>query len=709
MDLINITACDREPIHIPGAIQPHGLLLVADRASLSVNMAAGDIEGRLGAGDWLFRPLSDFIGVALAARAAGAPEGPAGLFLGRIETAGAERLDVSVHATADALFVEFEPASTDPSPAAFVLSELEAATTEFQNTDNIQELCDVAAKKFRALTGFDRVMVYRFLDDESGRVVAESRREDLGSFLHHHFPASDIPRQARALYVRNLVRTIPTIDYQAAPLRPPGPAAALDMSDCALRSVSPIHLQYLRNMGVCASASVSIVTGGRLWGLIACHNMQPLGLPHDARSVCRALAVALAQQIKAREERETYREQMRLTNLSAGLVEVLAREGPLHEAVSNHLAELARMLRSDGVAILRGSDLIASGEGPKNQEISALARWIASRGKTSFSTDRLAQLYPEAAAYRARASGVAAAVLSFEEPWLILWFRAEKIEIVKWAGNPHKDAQAGAAGELTPRASFEMWSETVLGRARDWSLAEIEAAGRLASAVLEARQNWRVRDLNRRLTDTLKDKDLLLEQKQYLIGEVNHRVQNSLQLVSSFLTLQGMQSQDANLRGSIDEANRRIGAVALLHRRLYRGDQIEIVELSRYFEELVADAIVALGSGWAEHITLDLAPVSASTDQAVVLGLILTELLINANKYAYGGAPGPVALKLGEEHGRLRLVLSDKGAGKGPAARKGFGARMLEALVSQLGGELTYEDNKPGLRVTLSAPLRGPA
>ncbi|PNG27735.1 histidine kinase dimerization/phosphoacceptor domain -containing protein [Methylocella silvestris] len=708
MDLINITACDREPIHVPGAIQPHGLLLVAGRESLSVNMAAGDVEGRLGAGDWLSRPLSDFIGEAWAARAAETPEGPAGLFLGRIETAGAERLDVSVHATKDVLFVEFEPASTDASPAAFVLSELEAATTEFQNTDNIQQLCDVAAEKFRALTGFDRVMVYRFLDDDSGRVVAESRCEDLGSFLHHHFPASDIPRQARALYVRNLVRTIPTIDYQAVPLRPSGPTAALDLSDCALRSVSPIHLQYLRNMGVCASASVSIVTGGRLWGLIACHNMQPLGLTHDARNVCRALAVSLAQQIKAREEAETYREQLRLTNFSAGLVEVLAREGSLNDAVSNHLAELARMLRSDGVAILRGADLIAGGEGPKNHEISALARWIVSRGKTSFSTDRLAQLYPEAAAYRAPASGVVAAVLSFEEPWLILWFRAEKIEIVKWAGNPHKDPQAGAAAELTPRASFEMWSETVFGRARDWSLAEIEASAQLASAVLEARQNWRVRDLNRRLTDTLRDKDLLLEQKQYLIGEVNHRVQNSLQLVSSFLTLQGMQSQDSSLRAAIDEANRRIGAVALLHKRLYRGDQIEILELSRYFEELVADAIIALGSGWTENITLDLAPVSASTDQAIALGLILTELLINANKYAYGGAPGPVVLKLSEEHGNLRLVLSDRGAGKAPAARKGFGARMLEALVSQLGGELTYEDNKPGLRVTLSAPLRGP-
>jgi len=700
---LDLTDCDREPIHIPGSIQPHGVLLVADATSLAVRHIAGDPTRLPGAPTVAGAPIGRFIGERLAELAVAVQPGAAGLYLGQIEIASGA-LDASAHRTGDTLLIDIEPATDERSSASSILAELETATTALREADTLRTLYDLAAREFARITCFDRVMLYRFLPDDTGRVEAESVKPGLQSFLHHHFPASDIPVQARALYVRNLVRVIPDVDYRPQPLLPT-PEGDIDLSDSGLRSVSPIHLQYLRNMGIRASASVSIVVDGRLWGLVACHNLTPLGITYDRRSACRALAATLAQQIKAKEELDAYREQIRLGGFASNLVSVLSRDGPLADALANHIDDIRRMLNGDGVAVVREGELITAGSVPPKDAIHTIARWIVGRGtRPVFATDCLGTAFPDAAPYSTEASGVLAAILAPELPWMILWFRAEEIQVVDWAGNPHKD-DASPGAMLTPRASFAAWSETVRGRARTGSAPEVEAARRMRTAVLEERQNWRVRDLNRQLTAILRDKDLLIAQKQYLVGEVNHRVQNSLQLVSSFLGLQRRSSDDPQLQTALDEAVRRINSVAVLHRRLYRGDSVEQVDLSRYLEDLAHDALTAAGDGWADQFDIDLAPVSVATDSAIPLGLIVTELIINANKYAYGGRPGPLVIRLAQRPGAFQLSVADRGSGR-VSARKGFGSRMIDIMVSQLGATLAYEDNAPGLRATVTMPLK---
>lgn len=701
-----LTVCDREPIHIPGSIQPHGMLLAVSVQDGVVRRVAGDVEGRLGGADWRDAPLAAVVGEVLAAQALAVPLGPHGGYLGRIDGVAGEALDVSAHRDGDWILVELEPVPSASRPATLVLADLELSAAEFEQADSLRDLAEAAAKAFRRLTGYDRVMVYRFLDDESGRVLAEAKADGQHAFLNHHFPATDIPRQARALYVRNLVRVIPDVNYAPSPLRPPEePGAALDLSDSALRSVSPIHLQYLRNMGVGASASFSVVIDGVLWGLIACHNETPLNLGFETRSAGRALARALSRQIKAKDEAENYRERLRLRSFEDDVVGLLSREGSLDNALSRHLNEVQLMLRGDGVAVVRGGELIVGGATPHETEVRALAEWLVGRGGDPvFASDRLETEYPRAEGFRQHGSGVLSLVLSTEEPWLILWFRAEQVEVVEWAGNPHKVVDGGEDQPLTPRSSFEAWREVVQGRSRRWTLPEVEAAGRLGHAVREVRQSYRLKDLNRRLSETLKDKDMLLEQKQYLMGEVNHRVQNSLQLVTSFLSLQARTSESQELKDGIAEANRRLAAVALVHRRLYRGDQIETVDAARYLEELVADTVSALGRDWAGHIKLELRPTLMPIDRALSLGLVLTELIININKYAYGGKPGPVSVRLEEERANVVLTVADKGSGKA-TPRQGFGSRMMQALVGQLGGDIAFSDNKPGLKATLTAPV----
>ena len=704
---MDLTSCDREPIHTPGSIQPYGMMLVVDAASLDVIHVAGDVETRLGVCAWEGEALHHLLGRELSADViAAVSDGFRGGFAGQLIAASGEILDVTASRSGPWLIVELQDASVSRLSAAIVMDRVAAAADRFTWAPSMFELCDRAAKEFRRLTEFDRVMAYRFREDDSGEVLAEDRLENLQPYLNHRFPASDIPQQARALYVRNKSRVIPDACYRPAVFRPfwtsPFP---LDMAECELRSVSPLHLQYLRNMGVRASASFSIIVDGQLWGLIACHHGAVRALLYDIRAACHILVDSLSRQVKAKEEAEGLRQRIRLRGFEDDIVALLSRTGPLVADLSNHLGEISRMMGGDGVAVIRGRELVTGGRCPEETDIRKLSAWLTSgRGDPVFATDQLPLIYAPAADFKACCSGLLAVTLSAEEPRILMWFRAEQIEVVSWAGHPHKETASGQDGPLTPRASFASWAETVSGRSRRWLVPEVEAAARLRLALLEVRQNVNTRELNLKLTTILRDKDRLLQQKEFLVGEVNHRVQNSLQLVSAFLAMQARASQDQALKDALEEARRRLTAVALVHRRLYRGDQVEVVDAARYIEELCADTFSFMGADWAKHLTLNLAPVLLSTDRAVTLGLLLTEMLINANKHAYNGAPGPITVELREDRTHLRLSVSDKGTGIA-AAKEGFGSRIMAGLVEQLHGAVARSDNAPGLRVAISIPV----
>jgi chemotaxis family two-component system sensor kinase Cph1 len=699
----DLAACDREPIHIPGSIQPHGLLLIANDSDLEVIAGAGDIETAL-AEDWHGRSLDHILAQPVSDMLSARPDSVT-ISLGQVR--GTDRTyDAIAHRSARTILVELEPAVSALPSAIDVLSRMEDAAATFEQAFGLRELCERAAKTFRHLTGFDRIMVYRFLDDDAGVVLAEDRDPALGSFLNQHFPASDIPKQARALYVRNRVRVIPDACYEPAPIRP-DTAASIDLSDVGLRSVSPIHLQYLKNMDVCASASISIVRDGVLWGLIACHHRTPRFLPLHIRMACRALAGSLSRQIKAKEDAELYRERLRLRAAEDAVLLRLGSDISLGAFFAAAGDDTCRMLGADSFAAVRGTELYVAGKSPRHEDIRAVAAYCAELARSlPFSTDRLSELLPAASGYRDLASGVLAVTMSTDEPTILIWFRAEQIEVVNWAGNPHKDLPADPLAQLTPRASFESWSEAVRGRAAPWTLYEIEAASRLMRTMFEARQNRRLFEVNRELTATIADNESLLLQKDYLIKEVHHRVQNSLQLVSAFLGLQGKEVGEEVLSGHLAEAQRRISAIALVHRRLHSDEHVQAVDLARYITDLCTEVKSTMDHSWGAKIELDLAPVLISTDRAVNVGLILTELVINANKYAYAGGTGPITISLEQHRNRFRLVVADRGLGKVNPG-KGFGSRMLNSIVASLSGTMEETSNDPGLRVTITAPIAG--
>lgn len=700
---VDLTACDREPIHVPGSIQPHGLLLIARAATLEVVAGAGAIEERL-APDWQGRPLGELLHQDVAALLAGPAPGPGGTVLG----APVSGFEVALHRSGDLVLAELEPPPEQVRGASATLGWLDATATAFERAGTLQQLCERAAAAFRTLTGFDRVMIYRFLDDDAGRVVAEDRDPALATFLHHHFPATDIPRQARALYVRNRTRAIPDAAYQPAPIRP----AALrdtDLSDVAIRSVSPIHLQYLHNMGVEASASVSIVKDGVLWGLIACHHHSPRHMPRDVRAIAAALAGGLARQVRAKEEAEEYRERLQLRGEEDALRPLLMRAGDLAGAVAKRGEQLRTMLSADGFACVDARGVQRIGHCPPEEALLALVdRLKGRRDAAPFATRQLAAEWDGAASF-----GTTTGVLAVTMPdaaggagATLMWLRAEQVEEIEWAGNPHKAVPLDSDATLAPRASFATWVETVRGRSRRWTLEQVEGAGRLARLLREATAVAEQRRLNAELSRANAAKDEALSQKDVLMREVDHRVQNSLQLVASFLSLQARDAPPA-VADQLVEARSRLSAVAQVHRRLYRDDQIETIDLSRYLADLLEDMRASLGDGWARQITLDLAPVLIPTDRAVNVGLIAVELVINATKYAYpAGQPGPIDVLLEQHRNRLRLVVADHGRGKSGDGT-GFGSRMMGAVVQRLGGTVEQLDNAPGLRAVLTAPIEG--
>ncbi|MCB5173919.1 histidine kinase dimerization/phosphoacceptor domain -containing protein [Microvirga lenta] len=715
---LDLTSCDREPIHVPGSIQPHGILLALDSETLAIQQGAGETRDAVGrAVDGLAGEHAEAVLGAQAVHlihSAGV-QSTEPLYLGNIPAPAdpSRHLDVTAHRRDGVLILELEPSTPHPETAAQTLATVRRISAELDAAPDLARLVQAASREFRRLTGFDRVMIYSFLDDGSGAVVAEAKADSLDPFLNHRYPASDIPKQARALYLQNLIRVIPDVDYRPVPLVPPlNPATGrpLDMSDCSLRSVSPIHVQYLKNMGVAASMSVSLVVDGALWGLIACHHASPKLVPYELRESCKHVGQILSQQVKAREDAERHRQTARLSVARDEFLEGLARAGSTENGLLDAVADLKKLIPSDGAAVVFRGKVSQASYAPSEAQTRELAdRLLRSDLSDPFATNSLVRHHSPAEAYAAQASGLLATVVSHEDPLVLLWFRAEHIETINWAGNPHKPAEPGEGmGQLTPRASFETWKETVRHQSRAWSIAEVEAARRLRRAVLDLRQQAALKELNVQLRRTLADREVLLSQKDLLMQEVHHRVQNSLQLVNSMLQLQVRQTSDAQVKAQFEEATRRIMAVSTVHQHLWRSDQIQSIDFGSYLEELREGLLEAWGQAWAEHIKVYAGQVLVPTNEAVVLALVVTELLTNAVKYAYAGAPGPIDV-IAREDGQkvLRVTVEDQGVGMpGEAAPKsGLGSRLVRSLIGQLGGELEVKSRSPGTAIILTVPL----
>lgn len=696
--VFDLSACEREPIRIPGSIQPHGVLLAADDDG-RVYAASDNAEALLGPS--IGRPVTELLGSTGLEL-----DLPAATTNARYTGAFGDH-DVFVHRSAQGCIVELERAAGPRPSAAEVLDRTVATSIALGSAVDLDAATRIAAEAVRAITGYDRVMIYRFLEDGTGQVVGEARDAKIAPLLNHRYPASDIPRQARALYLENPIRVIPDVGYKPVSLS--SSAEPVDLSGAILRSVSPVHIQYLKNMEVGASASLSIVHQGQLWGLIACHHTTPRAIGYERREMARQATLALEAAIHRLEEEVSQREALRLTRRREELLPLVAAAEELSDGLAAHLPELATVIPADGLAVVADRKVHLHGVTPPKDAIGALAEWLLEpKAPAVRSTSHLGRDYPPAESWPAQASGLLSVVL--RNPTVaIMWFRAEQVETVNWAGNPHEPLDPSApAGTLCPRRSFELWVEQVRGRSRPWRTNEQDAARRLADRLEEIAHQISLARMNHYFGESLSAKDATLAEKDLLMREVHHRVQNNLQLVTSMLRLQNDEVEDDVARQQLVLASDRIQSISTLHRRLWRSDDLQLVNLETFFAELVADLVKAWGEEWSGQIRLEVSPIKLSGSTALLLGLTVTELLTNAFKHAYGGKPGPITLTAGEGgKGRVSVTVADNGVGTDGSGRAGsFGSKLIHRLAQQASGELRFAPNNPGTAVTLVVPAQ---
>ena len=492
----DLTNCDREPIHQPGAIQPHGALLVCDADTLVITHASENLErlcgvaatAAIGQGIGTLFPASQANGREMTLRQDVREGRPVYMFSVRIKGVS-QPFDGIAHRSGKSIFFELEPGESERGPTAPELYRLvQRAVTRFQQATSVLDICQTCVRQIRRITGFDRVMAYRFDEDWNGQVIAEEKRDDLEPFLGLHYPASDIPRQARELYTKNWLRFIADRDYAPAKIVPEVHAFSpqpLDMSYCVLRSVSPIHLEYLRNMGVGASMSVSLMREGKLWGLIACHHYSSRYVPYDVRTACEMLGQWLSMSLTAAEDREQrdYRDASRAA--LASMMANIERGDDLASGLVEQNPNLLSFLKADGAAFVVDDRVFRVGQTPGEAPILQLAEWISANAKDSslVATDCLQNSFGSAL-FGTVASGVMAIELTSSPRQQILWFRTEQIRTVDWAGDPQKTINKGEEPRLSPRGSFALWKETIRGRSAPWLPEERDAAAQLRDALL---------------------------------------------------------------------------------------------------------------------------------------------------------------------------------------------------------------------------------
>ncbi len=512
---LSLTTCDREPIHIPSAIQAHGVLLTFSETDLVI------LQISQNSAVWLGQPAEALVGQPLSVLLDNAQIAAIqGCLQAEFDHVNPLRLRIAVdgqaqpfagivHRSDRVIVLELEGAidlAPDTAIAAAPAGNffdfyqfIKLPFNQLQKAQTLTELAHQAVTIIRNLTGYDRVMLYRFDDDGSGHVIAENKSADAESFLGLHYPATDIPKQAKELYRLNLLRIIPDALYDRVPLIPtlnPATGAPLDLSLSVLRSVSPLHTEYLENMGVRSSMSISLLRvsststsdNHQLWGLIACHHPTPKRLSYETRTICEFLGQVISFEVGAKTDAENLASKLKLQAAHARFVNTIAHCQTLLEGLTQSPEDLMELVGSAGVVFCEKGNIKAFGHTPPAAVMGDLITWVDQEigDQALYSTTTLGLDYPPLVADKDMASGLLALRISRTQQTYLLWFRPEVIQTINWGGEPNKPIQADAGNNqrMSPRKSFDLWKETVKFKSLPWQPYELEAALELRSRII---------------------------------------------------------------------------------------------------------------------------------------------------------------------------------------------------------------------------------
>ena len=698
---VDLSTCDIEPIHLIGRIQSFGWLISFSSDwiinHVSTNCAAlfgqepGDMIGVPAAGFLSPSALHDVRSRLQVLGGGGTTER-----MFEVDLRGdGQMFDLAIHASGRSYVLDIEP--HESGRRRDYVSYVRPMIDRLRDAGSVEALCSSAARHLRGLTGFDRVMVYKFDEDGAGEVIAESLNGMVDSFKGLHFPASDIPAQARLLYARNMLRIISDVDDATVPIYPTvGPnGQPLDLTMSGLRAVSPIHIEYLRNMGVKASMSVSIMRRGKLWGLMACHHYAPLRLSYSIRTASELFGEFFAYLLDQKESDRALEMRGESTRLHDDIMARIAGGGSLLDAFGDFSDSIGRVIPFDGVIGWVDGEFMSHGLAPDRTQFMQLARFLNTAGASAvWSTDRIAQIFKPAGEWADRAAGVLALPVSRLPRDYIVLFRREQLREVHWAGNPEKAVELGPNGaRLTPRKSFDLWKEERRGHSKPWTSDEVQAADALRVTLLEV--VLRLSDL------TNQERDKAHRQQDMLIAELNHRVRNILNLI------RGLVSQSKDGAETVDEfaeiVGSRIHALARAH------DQVTQTDWSpSSLYNLIRTETDAYTSDSLSRVVIEGPDALIAPSAFTTLALVVHELMTNSCKYgALSQAGGTVTVSLAPQaSGELEIDWQERGGPPvTPPARRGFGSTIIERTIPhELGGSASVVYDQSGLHATFQVP-----
>lgn len=682
-NVANLNELERQAIHTSSLIQPHGMILVLEEPSLKIVQATTNCHYAFGIDateiigktlEELFDPFQvdiiqkgvaqenlDFINpTKMWVRKNG---GEYGIF------------DGVFHRNKDGILIlELEPAESQESiPFLSFYHLAKASINQLQDSASLKDFCQIIVQEVRKVTGFDRVMLYRFDEDDHGAVIAEEKLEHLEPYLNLHFPASDIPKPARKLFSSNWIRLIPdayAVPVELYPAKHPQSDRPVDLTLSILRSPYPCHLEYLHNMGVGASLTISLIENGKLWGLIACHHLTPKYVPYELRKACEFLGRVIFSEISNREESEDYDYRMKLAQMRSQLIDNMTQGESLVEGLVRDESSLLDIAAASGAAICLNGAWTLVGETPEESELNFLVQWLYKNiNEEVFCTDSLAEIYPEADSYKNVASGLVAMAISRRN--YVLWFRPEVIQTVNWGGDPNNAYQTINDDDglrLSPRKSFELWKEEVRLTSLPWRQVEINGVKELRRVIVNI--VLRQADELALLAQDLERSNSELKRFAYV---ASHDLQEPLNHVSNYVQLLEMRYGDRLDEDAKDFIGFAVEGVSLMQTLIddvlvyskvdSQDSEFKITDSGVALEKALTNLQRRIRDSNAEIIVADSLPIlKADTTQLMQL---FQNLIVNAIKFR-STAPPKVEIGVERLEDEWLFSVKDNGIGIDP-------------------------------------------
>jgi two-component system, chemotaxis family, sensor kinase Cph1 len=743
---IDLSSCENEPIHLIGSIQPHGFLLTVTGDGLKIVHCSTNTGRLLGVDheNLLGKTLDTIVEknvcreIKELADCSSAPK--MGPFRFAVKLGETEDKFVAVtHRSGDLIVFEAEPErQVQLSGSTLLAREITSGFRTLFSAGDAAELLKIAAEEISRLSGFDRVLVYRFDEDWNGTVVAEVKQNFSECFLNHKFPASDIPKQARELYTRNWIRLLVDVDETPVPVvtdESAGAGSSIDLSYSILRSMSPIHKEYLKNMGVKASMSISVVRDGQLWALIACHQRQAKLIDHETRSVCELVGVLVSRLIVKLEESQETQYLLSLEKIQQLILHELSLEEDMVDGLIKNGASVLKLTNATGFAVCFQGRLALSGKTPTETEVLSLIDWLKSiEASDLVETKRLSALFAGAEGFSSSASGLLAVPIARHSGDWLLWFRPEVVEEVLWAGNPAKPVTAPEPNmRIHPRKSFETWKEQVHGMSKPWLPSEKESAKELGKNLLDFVLGQFLK-LRQAEYEIQKQKEKLQEQREDWFAALAHdlcpQAVGASRLLEMLTTrsIYSAEEQMAMLRVLRDSQNRQLERISmLLDVFRYQMTPGQVSAEPADLQEIVRECLDEFDPiARAKGIRLSFVPGekagSLRADNKAIRRLV-ANLLDNAIKFSFDNQA--VEISLESQKDNVYLHVRDSGPGipvkdqpfvfkrfwQGGSAKGhvsvGLGLYLCLQIVTNLGGRISFKsDEKSGTVFSVSLPLQ---